>query len=128
MWYLLHNFTMNDSTYILNQELYQESVNHQRAAFNLMLYDIMFAFENTAVFVSLCVVLYFNFFNNTLLLVLKIVILFLIFQLKDIIALVVMDGCFDKVFKSEICCSVISLSLQVMTNYFFRISNSSDME
>lgn len=121
MGYLLYYFTINDTSYIINQnkQMCVECSDHNLATFHMLLYDIMNGIEIMAIIASVWIASIFIPSNNILLLLLKVVILFFVFQLKDILATALIQNNFGMLFKCEIYCSIASLLIQILIKYVF---------
>lgn len=125
MGYLLYYFTINDVTYILNQktQMCVECSDHHLATFHMFLYDIMFGIEFIAIVANIWIASLFIPSNKTLLFLLKVVIIFLVFQSKDIIATALIHNSFRMLLKCEIYGSIASLSIQILMKCFFIFKN-----
>lgn len=128
MGYLLYYFTINDKSYIINKnaQMSVDHSDHNLAIFHMFLYDIMFGIEFVAVIVNVYIASIFIPSRKTLLILLKVFILFFVFQLKFIIATYLVSHNIDMLFKCEIYCSVTSLSIQILIKYLFSCFKNED--
>lgn len=131
MGYLLYYFTINDNSYIINQkgQMCVECSGHNLATFHMFLYDIMIWIEIAAIVASVWIASAFIPLNNILFLLLKVVILFLVFQSKDILASALIQNNYGVLLKCEFYCSIASLSIQVLIKYvllFFKDEDANE--